>query len=100
VFEHIKERHMQPIEFQPLRLVSATGRVAPTGPVRPEGAAPKTMADVEVSLSALLGTQAPPIDHERVVELRTAIENGTYRLAPAKVADAMIATFQLPADGQ
>ncbi|HTM95197.1 MAG TPA: flagellar biosynthesis anti-sigma factor FlgM [Croceibacterium sp.] len=91
---------MQPIDFQPLRLVSATASVAPTGQVRPEGAAPKTVVDVEVSLSALLGTQAPPIDHERVVQLRTAIENGTYNLAPAKVADAMIATFQHPADGQ
>jgi flagellar biosynthesis anti-sigma factor FlgM len=91
---------MQPIDFQPLRLVSATNSVAPTGSVRPEGAAPKTVSDVEVSLSALLGTQAPPIDHERVVELRMAIENGSYRLAPAKVADAMIDTFQLPADGQ
>lgn len=91
---------MQPIDFQPLRLVSATSSVAPTGQARPEHAAPKTVADVEVSLSALLGTQAPPIDHERVMELRTAIENGTYRLAPAKVADAMIDTFQLPADEQ
>jgi len=92
---------MEPIDFQPLRLVSATGRVAPTGQVRPEHAAPKTAADVQVSLSALLGTKAaPPIDHERVVELRTAIENGSYRLAPAKVADAMIDTFSIPADGQ
>jgi len=91
---------MQPIDFQPLRLVSATSSVAPTSSVRPDGAAPKTVADVEVSLSALLGTQAPPIDHERVVELRQAIENGTYRLTPAKVADAMINTFQFPADGQ
>jgi flagellar biosynthesis anti-sigma factor FlgM len=91
---------MQPIGFQPLRLVSANPSVAPTSQVRPDGAAPKTVADVEVSLSALLGTQAPPIDHERVVALRAAIENGSYSLAPAKVADAMIATFQHPADGQ
>ena len=91
---------MQPIDFQPLRLVSATSSVAPPAQARPEGSAPKTVTDIEVSLSALLGTQAPPIDHERAVGLRTAIENGTYRLAPGKVADAMIATFQLPADGQ
>ena len=97
----MKARHMQPIDFQPLRLVSATNRVAPTGNVRSENAASKTVADVEVSLSALLGTKtAPPIDHERVVELRTAIENGSYRLAPTKVADAMIDTFQHPADGK
>jgi len=92
---------MEPIDFQPLRLVTATARVAPTGQVRPEHAAPKAAPDVQVSLSSLLGTKAaPPIDHERVVELRTAIENGSYRLAPAKVADAMIDTFSIPADGQ
>lgn len=92
---------MQPIDFQPLRLVSATNSVAPAGNVRTDNAASNTVADVEVSLSALLGTKtAPSIDHERVVELRTAIENGSYRLAPAKVADAMIDTYQHPADGK
>lgn len=86
---------MQPIDFQPLRLVAATDRVASNPGARPESAAAKPGAEVEVSLSSLLGTKAPPIDHERIVELRTAIENGTYRLAPGRIADAMIETFQL-----
>lgn len=86
-----------PIEFQPLRLVSATNSVAGPARVRAEQAPAKAMTDIEVSLSALLGTKsAPPIDHERIVALRTAIENGTYRLAPDRVADAMIETFHLP----
>lgn len=33
----------------------------------------------------------PPVDTERVVEIRRAIERGTYPIVPAKVADAMIA---------
>lgn len=86
---------MQPIDFQPLRLVSATGSVAPSGRVRQEVSGGPTAAEVQVSLSDALLAKAPPIDHERIVALRTAIENGTYRLTPAKVADAMIETHQL-----
>lgn len=33
----------------------------------------------------------PPVDAERVSEIRKAIENGTYPVIPAKIADAMIA---------
>jgi len=47
--------------------------------------------DIEVSRSPLLEPQSPPIDAERVEAIRQAIGNGTYRLEPARIADAMIA---------
>jgi negative regulator of flagellin synthesis FlgM len=34
----------------------------------------------------------PPIDHERVMEIRKAVEQGHYPLVPARIADAMIAS--------
>lgn len=33
----------------------------------------------------------PPVDAERVAQIRKAIENGSYPVVPAKIADAMIA---------
>ena len=39
----------------------------------------------------VLDPGAVPIDAERVEIIRKAIENGTYPLVPAKIADAVIA---------
>lgn len=50
---------------------------------RPEGAAVTSVVSAGVE---------PPIDHERVAEIRKAVEQGQYPLVPAKVADAMIAS--------
>lgn len=41
--------------------------------------------------SAALDPGQPPIDAERVSEIRKAIEQGRYPIVPARVADAMIA---------
>lgn len=84
---------MRSIEFQPLRLVSATEKVAPVNRLRADDLGAKVPTDVEVRLSALLGSTAPPIDHERIVELRNAIESGSYSLSPGKIADAMLETL-------
>lgn len=83
---------MRSIEFQPLRLVSATERVAATGSDRPAQTA-KGDADVEVARTRLAGSDVPPIDHEKVVALRNAIVDGTYRIEPGRIADAMIDTI-------
>lgn len=34
---------------------------------------------------------APPVDTERVAQIRLAIAEGSYPLVPARIADAMIA---------
>lgn len=42
----------------------------------------------------------PPVDAERVQQIRKAIEKGTYPIVPAKVADAMIAAGLLLRSGK
>ncbi|KEO88699.1 hypothetical protein EH31_14750 [Erythrobacter longus] len=43
---------------------------------------------VEITAPAQNG---PPVDTDRVAEIRSALREGTYPLVPAKIADAMIA---------
>lgn len=42
----------------------------------------------------------PPVDADRVAEIRRAIERGTYPIVPTRVADAMIAAGLLLRQGQ
>ncbi len=44
-----------------------------------------------LALSDALDPGAPPVDADRVAEIRKAIEQGTYPLVPHRIADAMIA---------
>jgi negative regulator of flagellin synthesis FlgM len=60
----------------------------------PKAAAPAAAAAAgqsAVALESLEGAKSPPIDGERVKLIRKAIEQGTYPIVPAKIADAMIA---------
>jgi negative regulator of flagellin synthesis FlgM len=45
---------------------------------------------VAVEISAPVES-GPPVDTDRVAEIRSALRDGTYPLVPAKIADAMIA---------
>jgi negative regulator of flagellin synthesis FlgM len=56
------------------------------GAVRAEGIALASVASA--------GTEIP-VDHERVAEIRKAIEQGRYPITPVKIADAMIAAGYL-----
>jgi len=47
-------------------------------------------AAVELSAVGLAGAE-PPIDQERVAQIRKAVEQGTYPLLPCRVADELIA---------
>jgi len=44
-----------------------------------------------VATSAALDPGQPPVDSERVIAIRKAIENGSYPVIPTRIADAMIA---------
>ncbi len=48
-----------------------------------------------VVASEALDAGPVPVDNERVVQIRKAVESGTYPLLPAKVADAIIAAGML-----
>lgn len=89
---------MPPIEFGPVRPVGAVRAepaVAPAATTQvsapPPPAAQATAAATAVQTSQALDAGKPPIDDNRVSQIKDAIQKGTYPLLPTKVADAMIA---------
>ncbi len=46
---------------------------------------------VSIEVATSVGAGEPPVDSDRVAEIRAALEDGSYPLVPAKIADAMIA---------
>lgn len=83
---------MPPIELGPARPISAidagTVRAAAGGSAKAERTPRPEAAMVQ---GDVLDPGAAPVDAERVEVIRKAIENNTYPILPAKVADAMIA---------
>lgn len=91
---------MRPIEIQPARLARVTEKVVATEPVKPSPKVAGGEKDVEVSVNELPQAGDAPVDADRVHEIRKAIEDGSYPLVPAKIADAMIAAGLLLRNGQ
>lgn len=65
---------------------------------------PLTGPDTGISVELSAGAEAatPPVDAERVKQIRDAVRDGTYPLVPSKIADAMIAaqvSLSLPEQG-
>lgn len=83
---------MPPIELGPTRPIGAVdARFA-----RVAGSRSETQAKAEAPAPAVVTTNAldpgeAPVDTERVAEVRKAVQEGTYPLVPARVADAIIA---------
>lgn len=76
------------------RAVTASDRAqiearAPTAATAPVSATPPSGISVEVSGAA--EAASPPIDAERVSQIREALRDGSYPLVPTKIVDAMIA---------
>lgn len=46
---------------------------------------------VSLEVGASVGAAEPPVDADRVAEIRKALQDGSYPLVPTKIADAMIA---------
>jgi negative regulator of flagellin synthesis FlgM len=65
--------------------------VAQAENVRPTGSGAAKSGDVAMTTVVSAGSEAP-VDHDRVAEIRNAIEQGRYPIVPAKIADAMIAS--------
>lgn len=74
------------IEASSLSLQTVRGQAASTGQK-----ATNEQAPIRLERSDALEAGQAPVDSDRVVAIRKAIESGTYPLVPAKVADAMIA---------
>lgn len=90
---------MPSIELNKLQAI--TGAAALTGadraaakdPSRPTSktdSAAVQDAGVTIEVGAPMG-DGPPVDSDRVAEIRDALREGSYPLVPAKIADAMIA---------
>ncbi len=66
-------------------------------PARTEAAATPTSANrpnangVKVETTLSVDASQPPVDTDRVVEIRKALQDGSYPLIPTEIADAMIA---------
>jgi negative regulator of flagellin synthesis FlgM len=95
---------MPPIELGPMRPVGAgDARLAKlagaNSEARPRAQAPAGAVVQSAALDALEPGQ-PPVDAERVDQVRKAVEQGTYPLVPAKVADAIIAAGVILRNGK
>lgn len=71
------------------RTDAATPKVVPLQPVR----APQPAVTAETSLRETAKAMAarPPVDAERVQQIKRALQEGRYPIVPAKIADRMIA---------
>ena len=77
-----------PIRAADPRLAQATSNAAQASGNK--SAAPRT-ADKPVVTAEALSSSEAPVDAERVSMIRRAIEQGTYPVVPARIADAVIA---------
>lgn len=70
---------------------------APARSAAPAGDAGSTaIASPAASVSGRVGAGAqPPVDQERVSEIRKAVEEGRYPVVPTRIADAIIAAGYL-----
>jgi negative regulator of flagellin synthesis FlgM len=97
---------MPPIEIGPKgpHAARAIGAVEPrqvhSAPVGSDRAAQVANPHSAVVRSRELDPGQPPVDAERVKQIRQAIEEGRYPIVPAKVADAMIAAGLLLRSGK
>jgi len=76
------------------------GEIGPIAPVRavrtqpfaetPERQ-PAAEPDAAVQIETAALAAAPPVDTDRVAQIRSALAEGSYPLVPARIADAMIA---------
>lgn len=60
---------------------------------------PAAAGGVRVEIGGAVDAASPPVDAERVAEIRAALQDGSYPLVPTKIADAMIAaqvSFTVP----
>ena len=91
---------MPSVELSKLSAVSAAravtandrAQIEARAPVKPGSApAPSPGISLEVSGAASAEAARPPVDAERVSQIKAALRDGSYPLVPTKIVDAMIA---------
>lgn len=72
------------------RLATKAGKDA--GETSPRTTAPAApQQGVSIELKGSVDAAQPPVDAERVAQIREALKDGNYPILPVKIADAMIA---------
>ena len=54
-------------------------------------AAPSPKPGVALEVGAAIDPSSPPVDQDRVSQIKRALQDGSYPLVPTKIADAIIA---------
>ena len=98
-------RAVSAVETRPVTASPGTAKPAApkaeTGtPVANATARSHASANSAMRRSAALDAGPPPVDFERIAQIRKAIERGHYPVVPMRVADAMIAAGMLLRSGQ
>lgn len=74
------------------RALSASDRAQIDARARPATASSTaSTSGISVEVTGASETATPPIDAERVAQIRDALRDGSYPLVPTKIVDAMIA---------
>ena len=88
---------MKPIETSPI----PRARVVTTDAARnTKTETPVPTPQPRAIAQAVSAGTSPPVDRDRISEIRTAVREGNYPLIPAKVADAMIAANFILIEGE
>ncbi len=58
---------------------------------RPRPAAAADTSGISLEVTAASEPASPPVDAERVQQIKSALRDGSYPLVPTRIADAMIA---------
>ena len=76
----------------PARALASGERAQIEARTRPAaGAAAAAAPGISLEVSAASDAATPPVDAERVSQIKAALRDGSYPLVPTKIADAMIA---------
>jgi flagellar biosynthesis anti-sigma factor FlgM len=81
---------VDPVRFSPAQPVkSRMASRQSTDPVpRHVANAPSKLSHL-LTYSTELARQTPPVDHDKIALIHSAIANGSYRIDPEKIAQAM-----------
>ena len=93
-------RAARAVETRPVTAKLAALKAETGTPVANDTARSHASANSAVQRSAALDAGPPPVDFERIAQIRKAIERGHYPVVPMRVADAMIAAGMLLRSGQ
>ena len=86
----------RPLGAEAQRTVSS----APAAPTPAAAAAPRPETEMVSRSASLSAGSNPPVDTDRVAQIRNALKDGTYPLVPTSVADAMIASRFILIEGK